>query len=158
VALPRYFVWLVKCHLHELPNQRETLQSIVKSSIRIVNAEDTPQLVNDSLINLQSGRPGSVTIQMCWDTMIKPAEVELILDAELPAPPAADPADIAAAKKLASAGDILIMVGNGAQHASEGVLALAELLDAPVTSFRSGRGIVAENHELGISSAVAHEL
>ncbi len=40
----------------------------------------------------------------------------------------------------------MIMVGGGAQHASEAVLALAEELGAPVAAFRGGRGIVAEDH------------
>ncbi len=52
----------------------------------------------------------------------------------------------------------MIMTGQGAQHASAEVLALAELLDAPVTSNRNGRGVVAEDHELAVSSVAAWEL
>lgn len=52
----------------------------------------------------------------------------------------------------------MIMTGNGAQHASAEVLAMAELLNAPVTAFRSGRGVVPEDHPLGVSAVAAHEL
>ena len=52
----------------------------------------------------------------------------------------------------------MIMTGSGAQHASEAVRALAEELDAPVAAFRGGRGIVAEDHALGISSYAAYRL
>jgi acetolactate synthase-1/2/3 large subunit len=52
----------------------------------------------------------------------------------------------------------MIMCGAGAQHASREVRALAELLDAPVTAFRSGRGIVPEDHPLGVAAVAAREL
>jgi acetolactate synthase-1/2/3 large subunit len=38
------------------------------------------------------------------------------------------------------------------------VQALAELLDAPVTAFRSGRGVVPEDHALGVACVAAREL
>jgi acetolactate synthase-1/2/3 large subunit len=50
------------------------------------------------------------------------------------------------------------MCGAGAQHASTEVRALAELLGAPVTAFRSGRGVVPEDHPLGVASVAAREL
>ena len=40
----------------------------------------------------------------------------------------------------------------------EAVLALAEELGAPVAAFRGGRGVVAEDHELGVSSYAAYRL
>jgi acetolactate synthase-1/2/3 large subunit len=52
----------------------------------------------------------------------------------------------------------MIMTGSGAQHASEAVRALAEALDAPVAAFRGGRGVVGEDHPLGVCSCAAHRL
>src|SRR5258707_492191 len=52
----------------------------------------------------------------------------------------------------------MIIVGGGAQGASEAILELAELLDAPVVGFRSGRGIVSDAHELGLNIAAAWRL
>ncbi len=52
----------------------------------------------------------------------------------------------------------MIMVGSGAQHASDAVRALAEALDAPVAAFRGGRGVMPEDHDLGISSYAAWRL
>ena len=59
---------------------------------------------------------------------------------------------------LAGARRPLIMVGSGAQHASAEVLALAEHLQAPVVPFRSGRGIVSDEHPLGITCGEGFEL
>src|SRR5438477_423540 len=74
-------------------------------------------------------------------------------------PAAPSPLEVeAAAKLLAAAKRPMIITGSGAQHASEAVRALAEELDAPVAAFRGGRGIVAEDHALGISSRAAYLL
>ncbi|MBV9196051.1 MAG: hypothetical protein JO168_18095 [Solirubrobacterales bacterium] len=45
----------------------------------------------------------------------------------------------------------MIMVGGGMQHAAERVRALASRLQAPVVPFRSGRGIVTDEHHLGFT-------
>ncbi|MFM9625790.1 hypothetical protein ACKI14_49080, partial [Streptomyces turgidiscabies] len=41
---------------------------------------------------------------------------------------------------------------------ADAVLALAEEIDAPVTAFRGGRGVVSERYDLGVSSYVAYKL
>ena len=52
----------------------------------------------------------------------------------------------------------MIITGSGAQHASEAIEALAEELQAPVAAFRGGRGVVPEDHALGVSSYAAYRL
>ena len=52
----------------------------------------------------------------------------------------------------------MILVGSGAIHAREEILELAEMIDAPVVAFRSGRGIVSNAHELGLTMAAAYRL
>jgi acetolactate synthase-1/2/3 large subunit len=58
-----------------------------------------------------------------------------------------------AAKLVAFARNPMIMVGSGAVAAAHEVLALAERIQAPVVSFRGGRGIVSDEHYLGFSCA-----
>jgi acetolactate synthase-1/2/3 large subunit len=58
-----------------------------------------------------------------------------------------------AAALLAGAKHPMIMVGGGARHAAAEILELAEHLQAPVVSFRGGRGIVSDEHPLGLSCA-----
>src|SRR5690606_20310885 len=73
--------------------------------------------------------------------------------------PPPDPAEIERAVELiAAARAPMIMVGGGALDAGAAVLDFAELLDAPVVSFRSGRGIVPDDHGLGATVAAAYEL
>jgi acetolactate synthase-1/2/3 large subunit len=52
----------------------------------------------------------------------------------------------------------MIFVGSGAIHARAEILELAEMIDAPVVAFRSGRGIVSNAHELGLTMAAAYRL
>ena len=52
----------------------------------------------------------------------------------------------------------MILIGSGALHAREEILELAEMIDAPVVAFRSGRGIVSDAHELGLTMAAAYKL
>jgi acetolactate synthase I/II/III large subunit len=75
------------------------------------------------------------------------------------ASPCADPAAIAAAVALlAKARRPLIVVGGGALDAGPEVQAAAELLHAPVSSFRRGRGVIPTSHALAVSFTEGHSL
>ena len=110
----------------------------------------------DQFRQMLSGRPGPVAVEMAWDVMAAREAVPAARPATLDvAPPASNTAIAAAADLIAAARHPMIMTGSGAQHASAEVLALAEALDAPVAAFRGGRGIVAEDYVLGVSSYAA---
>lgn len=157
--VPSAFLGHGRGHLHELPDQLATMRSLVKWAGRIEGPEDAPRLVDEAFRRMLSGRPGPAVLEMCWDTMAAAAPVAFPDPAPMDAAPEPDPEAVrAAAAIVAGARTPMIMVGGGAQHAGEEVLALAELLDAPVTAFRSGRGVVSERHELGVSSAAAYEM
>src|SRR5258707_817605 len=64
----------------------------------------------------------------------------------------------AAAALIAGSKTPMIFVGSGAIHARDEILELAEMIDAPVVAFRSGRGIVSNAHELGLTMAAAYRL
>jgi len=157
--VPSTFLGSGRGHLHELSDQRATLSTLVKWADRIDDPADTQVLTNRAFEQMLSGRSGPVALEMCWDTMAKEWEVEVgrgyqTLDSAEP-----DGNQIEkAVKLLKGAKNAMIMVGGGAQHASAEVLNLAKLLNAPVTAFRSGRGIVSEDHELGLSIAAARLL
>lgn len=157
--VPSPFLGRGRGHLHELPDQAATLGSFIKWAARIPRASAAPALVNEAFQQMQSGRPGPVALEMCWDTLAETTPVESVIAEQKSTLPSLDNVAIAAAVTLlAGAKSPMIMVGAGAQHAASEVLALAEKLVAPVTAFRGGRGIVAEDHELGVGSAAAYEL
>jgi acetolactate synthase-1/2/3 large subunit len=158
--VPTTFLGTGRGHLHELKDQAGTLKSLIKDALHISDPKDTSAVVNQAFNTMQSGRPGPVSVEMCWDTMAKPhTGIEIGAGNTVIEQPELNNDQLQqAVKALASAKAPMIMCGGGAQHASEEVLALAELLQAPVTALRSGRGVVAEDHPLGVSSVAAREL
>ena len=157
--VPSAFLGRRRGHLHELADQPATLRTLIKDAWRIDSASDASQLVNKAFRQAAGGRPGPIAVEMCWDTMAAQADV-VIEPAEgaLPEPVVDSQALDAAVRLLVAAKKPMIMCGAGAQHASIEVELLAQTLQAPVTAFRSGRGVVPEDHALGVAGVAAREL
>lgn len=157
--VPSPFLGQGRGHLHEIPDQRATLASFIKWAERIPNATAARPLVDEAFQRMQAGRPGPVALEMCWDTMAQTAPVVDRVAPALSCDAPADPSMIdSAVDLLRDAKRPMIMVGSGAQHAGAEVRALAEMLDAPVTAFRGGRGILPADHPLCVNSVEAYEL
>jgi acetolactate synthase-1/2/3 large subunit len=157
--IPAAFIGKRRGHLHEMPDQLATIRSVVKWAERIERPADAPAVINEAFRQMLSGRRGPVAVEMAWDVLAASEPVPEAQAAAMDPPPTPDPSAIReAAKLLVSAKRPLIMVGGGAQHASVEVRALAEEINVPVTSFRGGRGIMPEDHELGLSSYAASRI
>ena len=145
--------------LHEIPDQLGILRRLTKWAARIDHPTQTGRRVNDAFRQLREGRPRPVGLEIPPDVLALRTEIELPA-AELP-PPVVEPdpelIDKAAAL-LATAKKPLIFVGSGAVDAGEEVLAIAEMLQAPVVSFSGGKGIVSDRHYLAQSALAGHEL
>ena len=156
--VPSGYIGSGKGHVHELPDQLATLRSLTKWAARIDHPAEAPGLVAEAFRQATSGRPRPVALEVPWDTLAASAPVEVGPPA--PKRPAAspDPEQIRkAARLLANAKNPMIMVGGGAVDAGEAVLALAEMLQAPVVAHRSGRGIVSDEHYLGFNLAAGFQ-
>src|SRR5438874_3281740 len=157
--VPVPFLGKGRGHLHEMPDQLATLRTFVKWAERIEYPDAAPTLVSRAFQEMMSGRRGPVSLEMPWDVFTQRAEVgaSKVFDT-LPAPQP-DPDRIKAAADLIKGSKRpMIFVGSGAIHAREEIVELAELIDAPVVAFRSGRGIVSNAHELGLTMAAAYRL
>ncbi len=152
--VPSEYIGVGKGHLHELPDQLATLRTLTKWAARIDRPADAPALVDEAFRQATGGRPRPVAIEMPWDVMEQDEHVSL--EAIGPAAPM-QPLDAAAVELavelLAAAVNPMIMVGGGAMGAVPEVRELAELLQAPVVPFRSGRGIVGDDNHLGFTCA-----
>ncbi len=127
-------------HLHEIHDQIGLLRHIVKLGERIRSPEEASARVATAISVALSGRTGPVALECAIDTWGQSAEVTLTAPFVQTAP-CADPATIAAAADiLANAKRPLIVVGGGALDAGPELQAVAELLHAPVSSFRRGQG------------------
>jgi acetolactate synthase-1/2/3 large subunit len=156
--IPTDFMGKGRRHLHEIPDQLATLRSLIKWADAIHKPEDAPEMVAEAFFQAQSGRPSPVVLEAAWDVLGQTGDVSLI-DPKSLTPPDPDAAEIdAAADFIAAAKNPAVYVGGGALHAGDEVIELAELLGAPVSSFRSGRGVVSDDHPLVTMLPVLGEL
>jgi len=151
--VPSAYIGSGKGHLHELPDQLATLRTLTKWAERIEEPAQASRLVAEAFLQMRTGRPRPVALEMPWDVFgmqapVQPVTPRAVTQTE-PDPDAIE----RAARLLRNAHNPMIMVGSGAMHACDEVLALAEALQAPVVPFRSGRGVVSEAHPLGFNCA-----
>jgi acetolactate synthase I/II/III large subunit len=145
--------------LHEIPDQLGILRTLTKWAARIDHPTQTGELVNEAFRQLGGGRPRPVALEMPLDVMALGTEVALPAVPEPPSITMPDPEQIdRAAALLAEAKKPLLFVGGGAVAASAEVLAVAEMLEAPVVSYTGGKGIVSDRHYLAQSALAGHEL
>ncbi len=157
--VPTQFLGKGRGHLHEMPDQLATLRTFVKWADRIEYPGNAPALVSRAFQEMLSGRRGPVALEMPWDVFTQRAEVGATKPFDPFPAPQPDPDRIkAAAALIAGSKTPMIFVGGGAIDAREEILELAEMIDAPVVAFRSGRGIVSNAHELGLTMAAAYKL
>jgi len=157
--VPTQFLGKGRGHLHEMPDQLATLRTYVKWADRIEYPGNAPTTVARAFQEMTSGRRGPASVEMPWDIFTQRADTAAAKVLEpLPAPQP-DPDMIKqAAALIRNSKAPMIFVGSGAIEAREEILELAEMIDAPVVAFRSGRGIVSNAHELGLTMAAAYKL
>lgn len=145
--------------LHEVPDQLAILRGLTKWAERINHPSETGHLVNEAFRQLGSGRPRPVALEMPLDIMALEGEVALPAVEAPPAAPPPDPELIAQAAKLLAAAKLpMIYVGTGCAEASAELLAVAEMLQAPVVTYTGGKGIVSDRHYLAQNLLAGHEL
>jgi acetolactate synthase-1/2/3 large subunit len=157
--VPTQFLGKGRGHLHEMPDQLATLRTYVKWADRIETPGNAPTTVSRAFQEMTSGRRGPASVEMPWDIFTQRADTCAAKVLEpLPAP-LPDPDMIKQAAALIKGSKApMIFVGSGAIEAGAEILELAEMIDAPVVAFRSGRGIVSNAHELGLTMAAAYKL
>ncbi|MEN3347343.1 MAG: acetolactate synthase large subunit, partial [Bradyrhizobium sp.] len=157
--VPTPFLGKGRGHLHEMPDQLATLRTFVKWADRAEYPDVAPTLVARAFQEMLSGRRGPAALEMPWDVFTQATDAAPVTPfAPFPAPRPDSDRIAKAAALIKGAKAPMIFVGSGAIHAREEVLELAEMIDAPVVAFRSGRGIVSNAHELGVTMAAAYRL
>jgi len=157
--VPKAFLGKGRGHLHEMPDQLATLRTFVKWADRIEYPGQAPLAVSRAFCEMLSGRKGPASLEMPWDVFTERAETGPAKRLDLFPAPQPDPDRIKSAAALIAASKTpMIFVGSGAIHARDEILELAEAIDAPAVAFRSGRGIVSNAHELGLTMAAAYRL
>ncbi len=143
--------------LHELVDQHAILSQLTKHATLLDDPATATAQLQIALDQLVSGRPRPVSIEVPANRWASAAPG--VITAPSASMPAIDEAAIErAADALRRAERPLIVVGGGAQDAGESVAALADLLQAPVTTRRMGHGVIPTAHPLFVHLAIGHEL
>jgi acetolactate synthase-1/2/3 large subunit len=138
--------------LHELPDQRRTVESVALWSHTLLDPAGLPEALDRAWTVATAGRPGPVHLEVPLDLMGAPCPA-LPPPAAVAAPPRPDPTALdEAARRLASARRPLILAGGGAPGAAVPLRALAEALGAPVVTTVNGRGLLA-HHPLSVPAS-----
>ena len=145
--------------LHEINGQLDVLRSLTKWAARIDSTEGASSRTAEAIRQLNSGRPRPVGLECPWDVLASKGDVASIPDPLPITPPPVD-TDLleAAARKLGRAENPMIFVGRGAMNVSGEITRLAELLQAPVIGYRTGRGVLDSRHYLSHPNPAAHKL
>ncbi len=139
--------------LHEIDEQLDVFRPITKWCHRVTRVEEIPGAVHEAFRQLKTGRPRPVELEIPPDTLLARAEVEIIA-AEDPVPASAGSDAIErAARLLAAAERPAIIAGGGtiSAGASAELIALAELLQAPVMTTQQSKGAIPDDHPLHLA-------
>jgi len=145
-------------YLHEVRDQAGIIARLVDWSARICAPHQAPRLVAEAMQSMFTGRPGPAALECAMDVWGRSGPVAAQAPFPVDEPPLDDDAIKAAAKRLGAAKRPLIVVGGGAQEASAEVTRLAHLLQAPVVSYRRGRGVIDDRDPLSVNLPLGRDL
>jgi acetolactate synthase-1/2/3 large subunit len=145
-------------HLHEIRDQSGIIARLVDWSARIDAPQDAPRLVAEAIRSMGAGRPGPAALECAIDVWGRSGPVVPQPPLPVETPPVDEDAVIAAARRLGAAKRPLIIAGGGAQDASREVTRLARMLQAPVMSYRRGRGVIDDRDPLAVNLPLGREL
>jgi acetolactate synthase I/II/III large subunit len=146
-------------HLHEINDQAGILERLVDHAALVRSPEEAPRLIAEAFRTMASGRPGPAALECSINIWGKPGEVTPYEPLPVNEPAIDEDALRDAAKRLSAAKNPMIVVGGGAQNASQEVTALAEMLQAPVLcGFRRGQGVLDSRNPFSVTLPLGHEL
>ena len=135
---------------------------ITKYNCQVNEASEIPKMVKLAFYIATTGRPGPVLIDLPKNLQTQNAEMEFTEEIQIRGyKPSVEPHPIQvrrAAELLLKAERPMILAGGGVitSNASPELLALAELLMAPVATTLMGKGCFPENHPLSVGNVGMH--
>jgi acetolactate synthase-1/2/3 large subunit len=138
--------------LHEVHDQIGMARHVAGIVERIIDPAELLPALERVFRAPRTGRPLPAYLEIPRDVLTLDAShlpvPTRFAEAPVPVPPVGLIAD--AARRLAAAGNPVILAGGGAARAPDQVRALAERLGAPVVMTINGRGLLAPDHPLAV--------
>ena len=153
--IPSNLIGRGRGYLHELPDQLGAYATLVKGAWRATSIESVPGLLQRAFEQALTPPTGPVFVEIPVDLLT--GDAGQVSPTAVTAPSVRRPVAprahlLAAAELLAQAQSPVIWAGGGVtrSRARHGVVALAELLDAPVATTYMGKGAIADDHPLAV--------
>jgi thiamine pyrophosphate-dependent acetolactate synthase large subunit-like protein len=144
--------------LHEVKNQSAALANIVAWSWRAESLEEVGRALTAAFEHFATKRPRPVHVEIALDTLDGDERMAPWPPSAPQPAPALGPAQIQiAVDRLLGARVPAMLVGGGAIGAADGLVPLAERLDAVVVTTCNGKGTVPEDHPLTLGAALRLE-
>ena len=146
--------------LHEIPDQLAIQRQLTKWANRATSPAEVPSIMSEAFHQLRNGRPRPVGVEVSMDVLSKEELIDFSTyqKAKTTLPSLNEEYIDKAAQLIADAKNPLIFVSSGAMEAGTEVMRLAEYLQAPVFSYRTGKGILSSRHYLSFPVPAAHDL
>jgi acetolactate synthase-1/2/3 large subunit len=147
--------------LHEINDQTKTLATVTKLSLIARRPQEIPRAVREAFIQLRSGRPRPVSLEVPPDILQARADISLVHPTALPSPHAPPEPDIERAAELLSRARFPVIWTGGGASASNASLAIERLatkLNAPVVMSDNGRGALSDHHALALPALAGRAL
>ncbi|WP_328529895.1 thiamine pyrophosphate-binding protein [Nocardioides sp. NBC_00368] len=143
-----------KGYLHQLDDQQASARNVTKSTVVVRDAAAIPGVLADAWATAQEAPAGPVWVEIPQDVLLEEVTVPPVtgLEAEVRAPRRPRPEVTAEAVRLLAAAERPVILAGGGVRRSAGapqaLLAVADLLDAPVVSTSGGNGAIPLAHPL----------
>lgn len=137
----------------------DTLAPVTKWAARVHRVEDLPHLLRRAFQQLRGGNPGPVLLELPDEILSAPYTEAIDYRSVAGFRFAPDGASIEnAARMLLAARSPIIWAGQGVlrAHASADLIALAELLRAPVMTTNPGKSAFPEDHDLSLGASAVN--
>jgi acetolactate synthase-1/2/3 large subunit len=156
--VPSEFLGVGHGMLHELPDQLNTLRTLTKWAARINYPSEAATLVDEAFRNMLHGSIKPVALEIPMDVLAQTGGFHS------PGPLPSQSRLLPQSGRVEQAVDLIrqakkpmIYVGSGAVGAASEILDLAKKIQAPVASFRGGRGIVGDDTPYGFNCASGYK-
>ena len=145
-------------HLHEIHDQLGLMRHITKWAERIRSPQDAPALVSQAIWQATSAAPpGRAGMRAGYLGQARRGHACRTRRCRC-RPIDRRRGDHGGSQDPRRAERPILVLGGGAQDASAEVIRIAEMLEAPVTSYRRGRGVIPSSHRLAVDMPIGHRL
>ncbi|MBZ5492071.1 MAG: thiamine pyrophosphate-binding protein [Acidobacteriia bacterium] len=139
--------------LHETPDQLEIIRPLTRFARRVASPDALMDTIAEAVAILHGPLPGPAFIEIPHDFFLATVSADLSKPAQQnsdshPSPPSQEIED--ARRQIAGSGTPTILIGAGVRDSAAAVRQFAELLQCPVFTTTSGKGMFPGDHPLSL--------